>query len=275
MLHSEKLLASELWALSDGAQFKAAMALWCMAWRQVPAASLPDDDDVLRSFSGLTPAAWRKSRNMALRGFVKCSDGRLYHSVLAKDALRAWDKRQAYQERAAKAAAARWERCNEHASSIPQASLKHPSSNACAMLDDAQGQGQGQGQLITPAPPPSLLDAQEKTATTATAQNINDKLKSRIKFDVRRLMDAVARTDLDALLKTFGCSGDREEWARDAAGLQFGALAAILLRAHKAGDPIRMPSGLRRELEAWRAMTKDQRAAVCQAMVAEIGQEAA
>ena len=38
MLDTERLMASELWALSSGDAFKAAVALWCRAWRQVPAA---------------------------------------------------------------------------------------------------------------------------------------------------------------------------------------------------------------------------------------------
>src|SRR5207253_3231529 len=34
--------------------------------------------------------AWKKVRNAALRGFVKCADGRLYHSVVSKVALTSW-----------------------------------------------------------------------------------------------------------------------------------------------------------------------------------------
>lgn len=96
MLNAERLLASELWALSTGEEFKAAMGLWCRAWKQVPAASLPNDDRVLASFAGVTPARWRKIRDMAMRGFVLCSDGRLYHRVLAEDALRAAERQNAY-----------------------------------------------------------------------------------------------------------------------------------------------------------------------------------
>ena len=102
MLDTERLMASELWALSDGQTFKAAMGLWCRAWRQVPAASLPDDDAVLRAFAGMPASAWKKAKDMALRGFVKCSDGRLYHLVLAEDAARAWGHRQMQRDKAGK-----------------------------------------------------------------------------------------------------------------------------------------------------------------------------
>lgn len=88
LLDTDKLLASELWALSTGEEFKAAVGLWMRAWKQKPPGSLPDDDRVLASFSG-AGARWKKVRDMALRGFVKCSDGRLYNTTLCADVLRA------------------------------------------------------------------------------------------------------------------------------------------------------------------------------------------
>jgi hypothetical protein len=109
LLRTDRLLESELWALSTGDEFKAAVGLWCHAWNQRPPASLPDDDRVLMSFAGVRPLArWRKLKPMAMRGFVKCSDGRFYHKVLAQDAMRAWERRQAYRERSAKANGMRW-----------------------------------------------------------------------------------------------------------------------------------------------------------------------
>jgi len=96
MLDTVKLLGSELVALSTGDEFKAAVMLWCRAWKQRPAASLPDDDRILASFAGYgrDVKGWQKVREMALRGFVQCSDGRLYHQVLAADAVRAFRARE-------------------------------------------------------------------------------------------------------------------------------------------------------------------------------------
>ncbi|MBI4695542.1 MAG: DUF1376 domain-containing protein [Gammaproteobacteria bacterium] len=85
-------MASELFALSTGDEFKAAVALWCRAWVQTPPGSLPDDDRVLAAFSGARES-WPAVRDMALRGFVKCSDGRLYHTTLCEDVLRAAESR--------------------------------------------------------------------------------------------------------------------------------------------------------------------------------------
>ncbi|EMG9702780.1 DUF1376 domain-containing protein, partial [Pseudomonas aeruginosa] len=93
-----RLLDSDLFALTSGDEFKAALSLWCKAWLQVPAASLPNDDRVLAHLSG-AGARWRKVRDMALRGWQLCSDDRLYHPVIAEKALAAWDERVAYRER--------------------------------------------------------------------------------------------------------------------------------------------------------------------------------
>lgn len=101
MLDVDRLLSSELAALATGEEFKAAVLLWCRAWKQVPCGSLPDDDRVLSAFSG-AGARWAKVKEMALRGFVKCSDGRLYHKVLCAEAREAHGRKiAAAQEREA------------------------------------------------------------------------------------------------------------------------------------------------------------------------------
>lgn len=84
-----RLRDSDLAALATGDEFKAAVLLWCVAWHQVPAASLPNDDRLLARYSGAGPA-WKRVRAEALRGFVACSDGRLYHATIAEKALEAW-----------------------------------------------------------------------------------------------------------------------------------------------------------------------------------------
>ncbi len=93
-----RLLDSDFWARSSGDEFKAALALWCKSWSQVPAASLPDDDKVLAHLSG-AGAKWRKLRPMALYGWNKCSDGRLYHPLIAEKACEAWESRCRYRKK--------------------------------------------------------------------------------------------------------------------------------------------------------------------------------
>lgn len=96
-LHVQRLRDSELVDLSTGDEFKAAVLLWAYAWHQQPAASIPDDDRILAARSG-AGANWRKVKAMALRGFIRCSDGRLYHPLIAEAAADAWRRRGEFQE---------------------------------------------------------------------------------------------------------------------------------------------------------------------------------
>src|SRR5690349_16951700 len=98
MLNVERLLASELVAIGTPEECWAAFMLWCRAWKQLPGGSLPNDDRILASFSG-AGKRWRKVRDIALHGFVLCSDGRLYHRFLCAEAQRAHDRKLAYQNR--------------------------------------------------------------------------------------------------------------------------------------------------------------------------------
>ncbi len=91
-LETVRLLDSDLFLLSTGDEFKAAVTLWCKSWNQLPGGSLPSDERLLEALSG--SKTWKKVREMALRGWVECSDGRLYHPVVAEQAIRAWGGRQ-------------------------------------------------------------------------------------------------------------------------------------------------------------------------------------
>ncbi|KUZ98109.1 hypothetical protein WI40_13980 [Burkholderia ubonensis] len=84
-----RVIDSDLFGLSTGDEFKTAFRLWAKSWHQVPAASLPDDDRLLAHLAGLALVKWKRVRAMALRGWIRCADGRLYHPVIAEKALEA------------------------------------------------------------------------------------------------------------------------------------------------------------------------------------------
>ncbi len=71
----------------------AAVLLWAASWHQVPAASIPNDDKWLAQQTGYGRIVkeWMKVRAGALRGWIECTDGRLYHPVVVEKALDAWD----------------------------------------------------------------------------------------------------------------------------------------------------------------------------------------
>ena len=130
-LDTVRLLESDLWNSATPEACKAAITLWCMSWRQVPASSVPSDDVILAKMSG-AHARWSKVKEAALRGFVLCSDGRLYHPVVAEKARTAWNARLRQKDKANK----RW----------------HPENDAAAMprqsrTDAAAMQGRGRGRV--------------------------------------------------------------------------------------------------------------------------------
>jgi hypothetical protein len=95
MFNIDRLFASELFAAGTHEECWAAFRLWCHSFKQTPPSSLPADDRLLASFAG-AGRRWPKIKTMALRGFILCSDGRLYHPVVAEQALKCWGKRQKY-----------------------------------------------------------------------------------------------------------------------------------------------------------------------------------
>lgn len=87
-----RLRDSDLAVTAEADEFRCAVLLWCASWHQVPAASLPDDDKILAQYAGYGRVVkeWMKVRAGALRGWIKCADGRLYHPVVAEKASEAW-----------------------------------------------------------------------------------------------------------------------------------------------------------------------------------------
>ncbi|WP_088100291.1 DUF1376 domain-containing protein [Xanthomonas retroflexus] len=97
-LDVSRLRDSELAIMATGDEFRAAVLLWCAAWNQLPAASLPDNDQALAAYAGFGRdlRGWLAVKLGAMRGFVLCSDGRWYHPVVAEKAAEAWAERQEY-----------------------------------------------------------------------------------------------------------------------------------------------------------------------------------
>ncbi len=96
-LFGRRLLDSDLFNLTTGDEFKAAVKLWILAFYQSPPGSLPDNDRILANLSGAGPQ-WEQLKEMVLHGWVKCSDGRLYHPVVAESVSVAWEAKKKHIE---------------------------------------------------------------------------------------------------------------------------------------------------------------------------------
>lgn len=88
-LEVARLRDSDIASIGDAEAFRCAVMLWCAAWHQVPAGSLPADDATLARMAGLgrDQRTWKRLRAAALRGFREFSDGRLYHRVVCEKVI--------------------------------------------------------------------------------------------------------------------------------------------------------------------------------------------
>lgn len=105
-----RLFGSRFHAVANDGEWRAGVTLWLKSFHQRPAASIPDDDIELCRLAelGRDMKTWMAVRKVALHGWVKCSDGRLYHPVVAEKANEAWARKLAQRARAQRGNAARW-----------------------------------------------------------------------------------------------------------------------------------------------------------------------
>lgn len=145
----------------------AAVQLWAASWHQIPAGSIPNDDKWLAKATGYGRIVkeWTRVRDGALRGWVKCTDGRLYHSVVAEKALEAWKSKieQRYRTEVARVKKHNQRHGTAHSTpdydvwvslgrpsghylSVPGDKPKEPEDNTGDKPSKGQGEGQRQGQ---------------------------------------------------------------------------------------------------------------------------------
>jgi hypothetical protein len=92
-LEVRRLRDSGIAGVADAEVFRCAVLLWCAAWHQMPAGSLPMDDADLCRLVGLGRdiRTWAKIKDGVLRGWRKFSDGRLYHKTLTEKVIAGWN----------------------------------------------------------------------------------------------------------------------------------------------------------------------------------------
>lgn len=159
----------------------AAVLIWAASWHQIPAASIPNDETWIAKVAGysqrgkIDTKAWNKVRAGALRGWVECSDGRLYHAVVAEKALDAW---QAKLQQRWRTECGRIKKHNDRhpGANVPKPTFEEWMSQGCPLghllyvpgdsdcvspgsppdfhsKRQGEGQGQGQGELIKASVP--------------------------------------------------------------------------------------------------------------------------
>lgn len=163
--YGDRLRDSDLNSRATDAEYRAAHNLWWAAWKQIPAASLPDDDVTLCKLAdlGRDQKTWQQVKARAMQGFDLCSDGRYYHRVLSPIALDAWEDRLAASAKGKAGASMRWAK-HKHKKKVQQPEEEEArapetdgtgincdapaigadsTGNATATKNDSKGEGKG------------------------------------------------------------------------------------------------------------------------------------
>lgn len=153
-IYRARLFGSAFHARATDSEWRAGVTLWLRSQDQVPAGSLPDDDLELCRLAelGRDIKAWRKLKAGALHGWVKCSDGRLYNSVVASVVYEQWDRKTSQRNRTLKARVAALEKRLSQTSDV-------------SVADDIKDQLQSLRQALLQSQPHSLQQCGEISAT--------------------------------------------------------------------------------------------------------------
>jgi hypothetical protein len=222
LLDVARLRDSAVAGLESPEAFRAAVLSWATAWHQVPASSLPDDAPQLARMLGYgrDVTGFRKAwDDGGSSGWVKCSDGRLYHRVVAEKALEAWGKKTARRSATKKAAAARWQ--SSDASRIEKPCVAHKNTMHEASPRDANairdGQSDDASRIERPADRISLFDnldakrrLREEEGSEAYASGAAAPRPGAVGTDMRT---ALWRDGVPILMKLMGVSDSKARTA--------------------------------------------------------------
>lgn len=228
-----RLRDSDLAGLEDAEARWAAVISWCVAWHQVPAGSLPDDDAILAKLLGYgrDKTTWLRARaGGALRGYVKCSDGRLYHPVVCEKALTTLAKKakQRNQTEAARKAriAALFSKQKSATVDVTETATSSATESKGREGKGREREGRGGvGERENPAPaadsdagasapPPLLLEPPRETFTPTQATAVWNEEVGATLGKVRALTPERERKLRTLLASKLFVRDPREAWAR-------------------------------------------------------------
>lgn len=81
-LDYQQIDQSDTWALAPPEMRPWLLMLWLTSWRQIPAASFSDNDQVIAAKIGMDERLFLAHKDILLRGWARHSDGRIYHPVI-------------------------------------------------------------------------------------------------------------------------------------------------------------------------------------------------
>lgn len=133
-LHFDRLRKSKWWRRATDLARARNVMLWGEAYKQVPAGSMPDDDDELAEAAGfgMDVDAFMAAKHEIMSPWVFCADGRWYHPTVCEVVLEAWERTSERRKLAAKKKAA--QRAKTRGRAAPASMV--PSENAAVPAAD-------------------------------------------------------------------------------------------------------------------------------------------
>jgi len=93
-LYHRRLQKSRWWRSASDLARSRNIDLWCSAFEETPAGSLPDDDLDLADAAGFgrDVASFQALKAEIMAPWLRCSDGRWYHPALSEVVMEAWER---------------------------------------------------------------------------------------------------------------------------------------------------------------------------------------
>lgn len=138
-LHFDRLRKSKWWRRATDLARARNVMLWGEAYKQVPAGSMPDDDDDLAEAAGfgMDVEAFLAAKADVMAPWVLCSDGRWYHPTVCEVVLEAWEKASERKKSAAAKKAA--QRAKSRGHGAPPSPVPEISANVSGESGDVPG----------------------------------------------------------------------------------------------------------------------------------------
>jgi hypothetical protein len=102
----ERLYQSKTWLIAAADLKPWLLRLWVESWRSIPVGTFDDDDELIAARIMMPEALFQAHRKTLMRGWVRHSDGLLYHPVITELVInlvtwrdRERDRKRAYRER--------------------------------------------------------------------------------------------------------------------------------------------------------------------------------
>lgn len=94
-LDIERIENSDTWTLTPSDMRPWLLMLWMRSWTQTPCGSLPASDELVAARIGMDGRIFHANRDILMRGWYRCADGRLYHPVITESVEAMRDSRKA------------------------------------------------------------------------------------------------------------------------------------------------------------------------------------